>query len=258
MGLYTRKRHSHKKHKNGKTLKSNKRSLFPKYLIHATDANLVESIINTGIRTSSNTGKGQYKYNWVPDFTLPKNKSKSNFIKFDKVFTQLVFDDNLTFNVPVISDQHTILILDPKLIEDYCKDNSCIVSAQWIGGKKDKKLSKEYDPNKSLNQNLKKWSKFLGRYEKGLSQNEIVFNKPIDHKYIKCILLLPPQYKYFYAEINNDENFTVTKCIKEECYDYTDLYLDDIYLLLQLEKKYPNIKIAFTWEEADEILSKEN
>lgn len=245
------------KQKNRKTIKLSKNYTFPKFLIHATDADLVESILKEGIKPSSMTGKSQYKYNWVPQLTLPTNKSASNDIVFDKVFTQLVFDDNITYNVSIISDQHTILILDPKLIEDYCKDDSCIVSAQWVGGKKYKKLSKEYDPNKSLNQNLKEWSKFLGRSEEGLEQNEIVFNKAIDPKYIKCILLLPPQYKSFYAEINNDENFTVFKCNlkRKECSDYSEYYYDDIHLLLQLEKKYPHIKIAFTWEEADELLN---
>ncbi len=268
MTSYSRKRHSHKKSRSRsrrKTLKSNKHELYPKYLIHATSPELVENILEEGIRPSSNTGEGQYKYNWVSQLSLPQNKSLSNYIQFKSVFAQLVFDHNITFGGH-ISGQHVILILDPKVIEDNCKDGSCILSARWLAGKKNQNLSTEYDHKKSLKTNLKEWSKFLSKSHMGLETNEVVFNKPIDPKYIKCILLLPPIYPYFYW-YKKDENFHVIKGFpglvtnksnEVPFADYTSEYIYEVSILDNLKNKYPHINVAFTWEEADDILARDS
>ena len=239
-----------RKTKSKRTTRKNK-SFLPKYLIHATYHENVENIIKEGIRPSSNTGIGVYKYDQVEILTKPHSKKSSNIIKFDKIFTQVIYDPDFIFNdKDNIINQEIFIILDLNLIKDVCiKNSDCYVSNKWRAGKKIKNRFIDYDPNITFNENMQKWHAFL----KDVKQNELIFNKPIDPKYIKAILFLPPMYKNYYIDdiIREDGHlsFKVYKNINGKIVVWTSLYMDNATTLSYIKRKYPNIRVVYDWDQ---------
>lgn len=225
----------------------------PKYLIHATEySEKLETILQEGIRPSSNTGIGRFEYNMVNELTRPADKSKSNIIQFNQVFTELLYDPYIKYN-NVHQLPEYIIILDMQLIEDLCKDKGCHLGLGYLAGKKMEGKYLEYDVNESLDYNLKSWTKHIisKNLVDALIQNELVFSQPIDPKYIKAVLLLPPMHKNYYID-DNHKVWWIAPDNKKR--NITKMYSDMMYDFTVLEKKYPKIKFAITWNQLDEIL----
>lgn len=239
-----------RKTKSKRTTLKNK-SFLPKYLIHGTYPENIEGIIKEGIRPSSNTGIGEYKYGNLEILTKPHNKKSSNIIQFDKIFTQLIYDPDFSFNRKnTIIGNEIFIILDLNLIKNICiKSSDCYLSNAWLAGKKIKNRFIDYDPNISFNENMQKWHTFL----KDVKYNELVFNKLIDPKYIKAILFLPPIYKNYYIDdiIRKDGHlsFKVYKNINGEIVDWTSFYMDNATTLSYIKRKYPHIRVVYDWSE---------
>ncbi len=225
----------------------------PKYLIHSTEyPENLERILTEGIRPSANTGVGRFEYHMVKIKTVPENKSQSNTIMFNQVFTELLYDENAKFNVGHPLPEY-IIILDMKLIDNLCKDKGCHLGLQWVGGKKIKNNYIEYNTNKSVSSNLKSWTKYIKSYApNALVQNELVFGQAIDPKYIKAVLLLPPVYKNYY--IDNNDKIKWIPPGKLRAKDITDEYLTYVYNTKIFKKLFPHIKFASTWEDLEEML----
>ena len=229
----------------------------PKYLVHATQyPENLEAILKDGIRSSSNTGYGRFKYNNVKILTRPKSKKKSNTIHFKSVFTELLFDPDFTFNMGNPLPDYYIF-LDMNLIKDLCKDDGCHLAFKWLGGKKIKDAYITYDSRHSLDSNLKSWTKYIKSHAPdALSQNELVFTKNIHPKYIKAVLLLPAIYDNYYFNYDENDELQVLwrNSITNELEDVYTMYLDQYQQMKLIKQKFPHIKFAFTWEELDEAL----
>lgn len=229
----------------------------PKYLVHSTEyPENLEAILKDGIRSSSNTGYGRFKYNNVKILTRPKSKKSSNTIHFNSVFTELLFDPHFKFNLENPLPNYYIF-LDMNLIKDLCKDDGCHLAFKWLGGKKIKDAYITYNSKHSLDSNLKSWTKYIKSHAPdALFQNELVFTKNIHPKYIKAVLLLPAIYNNYYFNVDENDELQVlwkdpiTKKIK----DIYTMYLYQFQQMKLLEQNFPHIKFVYTWEDLDEAL----
>ncbi len=219
----------------------------PKYLVHQTYPEHLEGILKEGLRPSSNTGLGVYKYNNVKFLTKPASKKSDNLIQFDKNFLSFIFDPDYTYNNVNVINQQLIILFDMKLIDNICnkKNKECYLSNLWIAGKKLEGHTIDYDKTKSYEENMRTWSKFILK-SRTFHINELLVSGKISPKYIKAVLLLPPKYKTFYATKNR-----VKQVILDKTVDATDLYFYQAAVMNNLKDKFPNIKFAFDWDQLD-------
>ncbi len=233
--------------------------MLPKYIFHQTYPEHLEQIIKEGLRSSANTGEGVYKYGNVKILSKPKDKSKSNTILFDKIFTSLAFNPEEMFKYADVINQEFVIILDIALLKAQCNrrtvNDSCYLSDSWIGGKKIDNRYISYNPNISLVANLRRWRNFLynSEYDYGILKNELLLKQRIDPKYIKAILLLPPKYPGLYVENDSLNNFKVIKNLipLRKKVDYTNAYIYNIFVFDYLKNKYPHIKFIRDFKELD-------